>query len=74
LNPPHGLASRSYAASQKRAEAKNNVTGDRVPITLRPPKALLERYTYAAADRSREIGRVVSAQEIMLEQLERGPS
>jgi hypothetical protein len=42
-------------------------------ITLRPSKKLLNRYTLAAADRTRKEGRVISAQEIMLEQLERGP-
>jgi hypothetical protein len=42
-------------------------------ITLRPTKELLTRYTLAAADRTRTEGRVISAQEIMLEQLERGP-
>jgi len=42
-------------------------------ITLRPTKELLNRYTLAAADRTRTEGRVISAQEIMLEQLERGP-
>jgi hypothetical protein len=42
-------------------------------ITLRPTKELLKRYTLAAADRTRTEGRVISAQEIMLEQLERGP-
>ncbi len=42
-------------------------------ITLRVPKALLRRYTLAAADRTRELGRVVSAQEVMLERLDGGP-
>jgi hypothetical protein len=42
-------------------------------ITLRPTKELLNRYTLAAAERTRTEGRVISAQEIMLEQLERGP-
>jgi hypothetical protein len=42
-------------------------------MTLRPTRALLTRYTLAAAERTRAAGRVVSAQEIMLEQLERGP-
>ena len=42
-----------------------------VGITLRPGTKLLNRYTLAAADRTREEGRVVSAQQIMLEVLER---
>lgn len=42
-------------------------------ITLRPTTELLKRYTLAAAERTRTESRVISAQEIMLEQLERGP-
>jgi hypothetical protein len=44
-----------------------------VGITLRPPKTLLQRYTLAAAERTRKTGRVISAQEMMLERLEDGP-
>jgi hypothetical protein len=46
---------------------------DTVPISLRPPRALLTRYVTAASERSVESGRVISAQQIMLEVLERGP-
>jgi hypothetical protein len=53
----------------KRAKAST----DTVATTLRPSSALLNRYTLAAAERTREVGRVVSAQEIMIEVLERGP-
>ncbi len=42
-----------------------------VGITLRPARELLVRYTNAAADRTKKEGRVVSAQEIMLEVLDR---
>jgi hypothetical protein len=42
-----------------------------VPISLRPGRALWNRYVLAAAERTRETGRVVSAQQIMLEKLER---
>ena len=42
-----------------------------VGITLRPDGRLLNRYTLAAADRTRAEGRVISAQQIMLEVLER---
>lgn len=42
-----------------------------VAITLRPSRSMLTRYTMAAAERTRETGRVISAQEMMLEQLER---
>jgi len=39
---------------------------------LRPERELLTRYTLAAAERTKKEGRVVSAQEIMLEVLQRG--
>jgi len=45
---------------------------DTVPISLRPHRKLLTRYVNAAADRMRETGRTISAQQIMLEVLERG--
>lgn len=41
-------------------------------INLRPSRALYGRYVTMAADRSKETGRMVSAQQIMLEVLERG--
>jgi len=44
-----------------------------VPISLRPHRDLLTRYVVAASERTRETGRVISAQQIMLERLERGP-
>ena len=44
---------------------------DTVPITLRPSGALLSKYVLRAAERTREEGRVVSAQQIMIEALER---
>jgi len=46
---------------------------DTVPITLRPSSALLSKYVLKAAERTREEGRVVSAQQIMIEVLEKGP-
>jgi hypothetical protein len=42
-------------------------------VTVRMPKPLLAKYVNAAADRTRKLGKVVSAQAVMLEQLERGP-
>lgn len=45
---------------------------DTVGITLRPDRALLLRYTNEAADRTRAEGKVISAQQVMLEVLERG--
>jgi hypothetical protein len=44
---------------------------DTVPITLRPSSALLNKFVLKASERTREEGRVVSAQQIMLEALER---
>ncbi|MGA8028923.1 MAG: hypothetical protein WB992_17420 [Bryobacteraceae bacterium] len=38
---------------------------------MRPHRALLSRYVLKAADGTREAGRVISAQQIMLEVLER---
>ena len=44
---------------------------DTVPITLRPSSALLNKFVLKASERTREEGRVISAQQIMLEALER---
>ena len=54
-------------AKQKRAKPK----ADSVPITFRPSRALWNKFVLKAAERTREEGRVVSAQQIMLEALER---
>jgi hypothetical protein len=56
-------------AKQKKAKPKD--VADTVPITLRPSSDLLNRFVLKAAERTREEGRVVSAQQIMLETLER---
>jgi hypothetical protein len=56
---------RSKATKTKPAEP------DTVPITLRPSSALLSKFVLKAAERTREEGRVVSAQQIILETLER---
>jgi hypothetical protein len=45
---------------------------DTMQLTLRPTRALYARYVAAAADRSRQAGRMVSPQEVMLEILEKG--
>jgi len=44
---------------------------DTVPITLRPSNALLSKFVLKASERTREEGRVISAQQIMIEALER---
>ena len=55
-------------AKSKQAKVKAPQT---VPITLRPATALLNKFVLKASERTREEGRVVSAQQIMLETLER---
>lgn len=58
-------------SKQKKAKPK---APDTVPITLRPSAELLNKYVLKSAERTREEGRVVSAQQIMIETLERsGP-
>jgi hypothetical protein len=44
---------------------------DTLQVTLRPPRALYAAYVNKAAERSKTAGRTVSAQEIMLEVLQR---
>jgi hypothetical protein len=43
-----------------------------VQIALRPERDLLNRYVLAAAERTRKEGKVISAQQIMLQVLESG--
>ena len=63
--------SAAEAAPSKPKKAKRKEP-DTVPITLRPTSALLSKFVLKASERTREEGRVVSAQQIMLETLERG--
>jgi len=63
-------ASKPEAAPSKPKKAKRQEP-DTVPITLRPTSALLNKFVIKASERTREEGRVVSAQQIMLEALER---
>jgi hypothetical protein len=58
------------AAPAKPKKAKR-IEPDTVPITLRPTSALLNKFVLKASERTREEGRVVSAQQIMIEALER---
>jgi len=62
---PAPVPARSKAKKTKPAEP------DTVPITLRPSSALLSKFVIKASERTVEEGRVVSAQQIMLEALER---
>jgi hypothetical protein len=64
----------TLAPESRPAAPKGRPATDTIGISLRPARTLLQRYTIAAAERTRTTGRVVSAQEIMLEQLEHGPS
>jgi hypothetical protein len=59
--------------ARKTKASLDAVKEDTVAISLRPRRALLTRYVAAASERSLESGRVTSAQQIMLEVLERGP-
>jgi hypothetical protein len=62
----------SEPATPKRTKQKKlKPEVDTVPITLRPSSALLGKFVLKASERTREEGRVVSAQHIMLEALER---
>jgi hypothetical protein len=56
---------------RRRMKAKD--AADTVQIALRPTRELLNRYVLSAADRTRKEGKVISAQQIMLEVLEKGP-
>jgi hypothetical protein len=58
---------------RSRAQPSEEPEDDTVPISLRPRRELLMRYVLAASERTREAGRVISAQQIMLERLEGGP-
>ena len=73
LSDAHERAIIPEALAKDVKARKGRPASDTKGITLRVPKALLKRYTLAAADRTRELGRVVSAQEVMLERLDGGP-
>jgi hypothetical protein len=60
-------AQTSATAKQKKTKPREPET---VPITLRPSGDLLNKFVLKAAERTREEGRVVSAQQIILEALE----
>ena len=66
-------ASKAPSAAPSRSKTNKGKPNepDTVPITLRPSSALLSKYVLKAAERTREEGRVVSAQQIMIEALER---
>jgi hypothetical protein len=57
--------------ARPRAKKAKPKEPDTVPITLRPTSTLLNKFVLKASERTREEGRVVSAQHIMLEALEK---
>jgi hypothetical protein len=59
------------APARSKAKKTKPAEPDTVPITLRPSAALLSKFVIKASERTREEGRVVSAQQIMIEALER---
>ncbi len=69
---PTPAPERAPAKRKAPKAAAKKEAADTMQLTLRPTRALYGRYVAAAADRSRTEGRVVSAQEIMLEILEKG--
>jgi hypothetical protein len=74
-SPPKVDLEAETNAEPERATSKRKARlpdGDTVGISLRPHRTLLSRYVLKAADRTRQAGRVISAQEIMLEVLEHG--
>jgi hypothetical protein len=66
-------AAKAPAAAPAPSKAKKTKPAepDTVPITLRPSSALLSKFVIKASERTLEEGRVVSAQQIMIEALER---
>lgn len=73
-SPPSAASPTARPARQEKPpKAAQKAKLETVGITLRPTRSLLQRYTSAAADRTKREGRVVSAQEVMIEHLERGP-
>ena len=69
---PTEPARRGHAPLRKKT-GKGRPTPATVGITLRPESELLNRYVLAAAERTRKEGKVISAQQIMLEVLATGP-
>jgi hypothetical protein len=68
---PPAKPSVAEAAAPSQPKKAKRIEPDTVPITLRPSSALLNKFVLKESERTREEGRVVSAQQIMLEALER---
>lgn len=73
-DPPDDEPGRKKARRTRRSRAAlAEPDDDTIAMSLRPRREVLTRYVLAASERTRETGRVVSAQHIMLERLEGGP-
>ncbi len=71
---PEAVSSDALPSPQRSRRApKMKELADTMQMTLRPRKELVESYVCAAAERSKREGRMISAQQIMLEVLESGP-
>jgi hypothetical protein len=69
--PPAKAAIARAAAEPEKPKKARVKEPQTVPITLRPDSALWNKFVLKASERTREEGRVVSAQQIILEALER---
>jgi hypothetical protein len=70
---PTEPARRGHARLRQKTGKGRLTPPETVGITLRPESELLNRYVLAAAERTRKEGKVISAQQIMLEVLATGP-
>jgi hypothetical protein len=68
---PAKPAPRQTAANSSKPPKAKVSEPQTIPITLRPDSALWNKFVLKASERTREEGRVVSAQQIMLEALAR---
>ena len=67
--PGERPAAPPQAPRERPAKAAKPAVIDTKAITLRISQALLKHYTLAAAERTKREGRVISAQQVMLERL-----
>lgn len=71
---PEAVSSDALPLPQRSRRApKMKELADTVQMTLRPRREVVESYVCEAAERSKREGRMISAQQIMLEVLETGP-
>ncbi len=71
---PEAVSNDALPLPQRSSRApKMKELADTMQMTLRPRRELVESYVCEAAERSKREGRMISAQQIMLEVLETGP-